>query len=213
MNIKSIGLASAALLGALALSTVASAAPTITVSSIDTPLPAGQVMVDDFDNPIATGYSFSPANVRSGSLGLDSGVSAPPPGDLTNYETVLGGATATLTAPSALHAVSIFMGSPDDYNYITFEGGSVGLLTLSGANLFSPATAFGGDQSIGRRVSYDFGSDTFTSVVFGSNSNSFEFDNIAVAGVPEPATWAMMMVGVGIMGAALRRRPAQAVAA
>ena len=37
------------------------------------------------------------------------------------------------------------------------------------------------------------------------------FDNltfdVAAPGVPEPATWAMMMLGFGAMGAALRRRP------
>jgi len=212
MNIKSLGLAAAALFGATALAGAACAAPVITVSSIDTPLPAGQFMIDDFDNPIANGFAFSPANVRSGSLGLDSGVSAPPPGDLTNYETVLGGASATLTTPNGLHSLSIFLGSPDDYNSITFLGGTVGDLTLSGPNLFYPATAFGGDQSIGRRVTYDFGAGDFTSVVFSSGSNSFEFDNIA-GSVPEPSSWALMLVGVGALGFALRRRPALAQAA
>ena len=110
--------------------------------------------------------------------------------------------------------MSLYLGSPDDYNLITFLGGTVGSLTLQGSQLFSPATAFGGDQTIGRRVTYDFGSDTFTSVVFASNGNSFEFDDIAgVAGVPEPSSWALMMVGVGALGFALRRRPVAAQAA
>jgi len=42
------------------------------------------------------------------------------------------------------------------------------------------------------------------------------FTNIAANGspaVPEPATWAMMIVGFGLMGAALRRRGSGAVAA
>ncbi len=212
MNIKCIGLAAAALFGAAALAGAASAAPVITVSTIDTPLPTGQMMIDDFDNSIANGFTFSPANVRSGSLGLLSGVSAPPPGDLTNYETVLGGASATLTTPNGLHSISIFLGSPDDYNSITFLGGTVGSLTLSGSGLFFPATAFGGDQTIGRRVSYNFGADTFSSVVFASGGNSFEFDNIA-GSVPEPSSWALMMVGVGALGFALRRRPVLAQAA
>jgi hypothetical protein len=46
-----------------------------------------------------------------------------------------------------------------------------------------------------------------TQVVFSSSGNSFELDNIAVASaVPEPATWAMMIVGFGVAGGALRRR-------
>lgn len=54
----------------------------------------------------------------------------------------------------------------------------------------------------------------FLSAVFNGGSagfpNSVYYDNIvvrqAVAGVPEPATWAMMMLGFGAMGFAMRRR-------
>jgi len=35
------------------------------------------------------------------------------------------------------------------------------------------------------------------------------FGSEAVAGVPEPATWGMMIAGVGMAGAALRRRRAR----
>ena len=39
-------------------------------------------------------------------------------------------------------------------------------------------------------------------------------DNVAVtAGVPEPATWALMLVGFGGLGAALRSRRSRPVAA
>lgn len=50
------------------------------------------------------------------------------------------------------------------------------------------------------------------SVVFGGPSNSqvfddFTFGSTVVGGdVPEPASWAMMIVGFGLMGATLRRR-------
>ncbi len=40
-------------------------------------------------------------------------------------------------------------------------------------------------------------------VTFSSGQNSFEFDNIA-AGVPEPATWALMILGFGAVGATIR---------
>jgi hypothetical protein len=44
-----------------------------------------------------------------------------------------------------------------------------------------------------------FGSDAIATIGIAVNS--------IAAGVPEPGTWAMMIVGLGLMGAALRRRP------
>jgi hypothetical protein len=190
----------------------ASAPPTISVTNNSLPLPTGQVIVDDFDNPVAAGFSFTPISgtvLRSGSLGVASGVSAPPPGDLTNYFTVLGGGSAMLTALNGLTSFSFFMGSPDSYNSIEFIGDGGYDVTLSGSNLFQPATAFGGDQSIGRRVNYDFGSQVVNQVVFRSSGNSFEFDDLAAktaGGVPEPATWAFLIMGLGGVGAAMRRQ-------
>ena len=63
-----------------------------------------------------------------------------------------------------------------------------------------------------RRVT--FGDKTVTSVVFASSQNSFEFDNIAtVSAVPEPATWAMMIMGFGLAGSAVRNSRRKAAAA
>src|SRR5438045_8144646 len=93
-------LVSAALATAALAASPAAAAVTITITSTSNlPLPAGQTMIDDFDNPIAAGFTFTQnvaAYVRSGAPGLDPGVSAPPPGDTTNYETILSGGRATL---------------------------------------------------------------------------------------------------------------------
>jgi len=51
-------------------------------------------------------------------------------------------------------------------------------------------------------------------VIFTSQSNSFEFDDLAAA-VPEPSSWAMLIVGLAGLGALMRgrRRPAGAAAA
>jgi hypothetical protein len=61
---------------------------------------------------------------------------------------------------------------------------------------------------------------TAQSVVFGGSANFIGFDNITLGsatagGVPEPATWAMMLMGFGGLGAAMRsaRRKQAALAA
>jgi hypothetical protein len=46
---------------------------------------------------------------------------------------------------------------------------------------------------------------TFTNLTGGPNEGVF-LDAIAVAAVPEPATWAMMLIGFGGIGLAMRRR-------
>ena len=57
---------------------------------------------------------------------------------------------------------------------------------------------------------------TAKSVDFGGVANQAGFDNITLGAaapggaVPEPATWAMMLAGFGLTGAALRRRRHQA---
>lgn len=180
--------------------------PTKTIYQTDLPLPPGQSLIDDFDSQIAPGYAFSGGFVRSGADGLAPGVSAPPPGDLTNYLTVLGGQQAVLTAVKPLKSFSFYMGSPDSYNSIRFIGPAYDF-TLSGDAIWLPAAGGGGDQSWGRRISYDFGGYGVNRIIFASGSNSFEFDRLAgSAAVPEPATWAMMIFGFATAGAWLRRR-------
>ena len=78
---------------------------------------------------------------------------------------------------------------------------------MPGSNFINPAN---GDQiaagTNGRFTVTGTAGELFTSVTFSSTGNSFEVDNLAVGGaVPEPATWAMMIVGFGLVGGAMRR--------
>lgn len=186
--------------------------PSIMVIGAEDLLGPNQFMIENFDDPIATGFSFlngPNTMVRSGALGLADGISAPPPGDTTNYETVMSGGYAVLTSIQALQSISFYMGSPDSYNTVKFSGDNGFEWTLSGSQIWSGASPPNGDQSWGRRINYNFGDYSVNRVEFLSSGNSFEFDSIAgslTMAVPEPATWALMIFGFGAIGAMLRRR-------
>jgi hypothetical protein len=189
-------------------------APSITILANDATLGANQFMIENFDDPIADGFAFLQgpnAYVRPGASGLDPNVSAPPPGVMSNYETILNGGYAALTSVKMLQSLSFYMGSPDTYNMVKFSGEGGFEWTLQGSQIWKGVTPPNGDQSWGRRVSYDFGDNGVNKVEFFSSGNSFEFDSIAGSlrqAVPEPATWTMLILGFGTVGAMLRRRRA-----
>ncbi len=195
----------------------APAMPTITrlsnLAHTDPGVPGDEQMVVDFDHPNAPGYDFTGGMVRSGTLGLWSGVSAPPPGDLSNYETVENGVEAIFTSPTLLKNFSFYLGSPDTYNSVEFIGPNFDWL-LNGDAIWGGTPPGNGDQSLGLRIRYDFNGNGVNKIIFRSSGNSFEFDSLAAggAGVPEPATWAMLIMGFGALGAAMRRRRALALA-
>lgn len=199
----------------------ASNAESLTVLSggVDTP-PVGQQLVSDFDGLIAPSFNLilnGPAGIFDGLLGLISGIAAPPPGTTSHYLAIQQGGNATLFTP-LLSELSVYIGSPDSYNSIRFIGLNGYDETLSGSAL--AGGSFNGDQSIGRRMTYQFGDHRVTQVIFSSSGHSFELDNIAAtiapqaastvpaaaSVVPEPATWLMMIAGVGVAGIMLRRR-------
>ncbi len=186
---------------ALAAAASANAAVSITSAAYDADLAAGEHLVVTFDAPHAAGYTFTGGATQ---IGTTSNAAAPY-GDTTAFAYVVGGSSATLTTP-LLKSFSIYIGSVDSYNSITFKGANGYSETVTGSDLVALAN---GDQSsagTNRRFYFDFGTDRVNEVIFSSSSNSFEFDNIAAGAVPEPATWAMLLVGFGFVGLSLRRR-------
>lgn len=188
-----------AAIAATALASSASAAVTVTNAAGDS-TPAGFLVVADFDNPLATGFTLSPgADIRTAS----SGDAAQPPGDTTAFLNITGGHSTTLTSANGFTGFSFYMGSPDTYNWVSIDGGPA----IYGAAMFgAPSHTADGNQGIGFTVKYDLGGAVAHSVTFGSDSNSFELDNVGVAGVPEPGTWALMISGFGMAGMSLRQR-------
>jgi len=152
------------------------------------------------------GYAMTFSGAGTGVYnGSASGITAAPPGDGTDYLSVLGpNGVATLAFSTGITNLSFYMGSPDDYNSIEFFDGVTSVGQFFGSEFTGPPA--NGDQSLGERITFKFNGANVTEVRFSSTQNSFELDRIASVGVPEPATWAMMLMGFGGLGAMLRRR-------
>ena len=162
------------------------------------------------------GITFSgTALIANNAPGTSAGISASPAGDATNYMSILGGNSETLTFAATETRFGLYWGSIDAYNSISFFSGNDAspFLTLTGNTLnAAPPVGSNGDQSSALTNSYlTFTDLSFNKIVLASAQNSFEFDNLSYGGaehhfsvgsVPEPSTWAMMVlgfVGVGFM--------------
>jgi len=210
-----------------AFTTAASAAVNFT-----TPFPydtngvgPGEPIVWDFDSVFNPNFSYT-GNTYTGPV---TNIAAPPAGDTTTYGAAqpasyaLPFADAEFTILTGqLTSLSFYLGSLDDYNTISFYSGATLIDSFTGTDLTIPDPA-DGDQASGntnRRYFFTFGAaDNVNRVVFNSTTPAFEFDDIAaaVSGVPEPSTWAMMILGFGFVGFMLRngrrRQGAKAIAA
>lgn len=138
------------------------------------------------------------------------GNGAPPANSIpsgTPYLSVLGGGSATMMFPGTFSKIQFDWGSIDSYNSLkVFTTGSDPLI-IPGGNFMNPAN---GDQvsagTNGLFSIYATAGEKFTGLTFSSTGNSFEIDNLAVGGVPEPAAWALMIGGFGMVGFKARRR-------
>ncbi|WP_439533689.1 Npun_F0296 family exosortase-dependent surface protein [Polymorphobacter sp.] len=205
-----------------AASLMASAASAIVVvSSVagapDPGVPNGFATVVTFDSASAPGIVNTFTGAVTTAAGNISGVRAAPAGTPQGgvYQSVgTGGAstfdfTGYLGAGQALTGLTLYWGSVDAYNFLDFLAvdGTV-VRTLSGSDL----PMFNGNQTMpdtNRRLTFAMDArDNINRLVFRSDGNAFEFDTIAVAqaAVPEPASWALLIAGFGLVGAVMRRR-------
>ncbi len=99
---------------------------------------------------------------------------------------------------------------------VTFGGGTCGTqILLNNASSFTstPSDAISFGTSNGQGAAFYFADGAFTNfgtysnIIFGSGQAATLRISLApTAAVPEPATWAMMLIGFGGIGAAMRRR-------
>ncbi len=192
-----------------ALSLIATAAMATTVTSTygpDTlPLPAGQHIVFSFDAAPTGGFVTGTGTVVNGSL---AGQYVAPYLDTTDYQSVAANRTTTLHLTTPTKALSLYWGSIAAYNEIAFFD-SMGTLVsgyFGDAIPLPPSVGPLGIRTDSRRVNFDFGANTVQFITFNSSENSFEFDDVAVSGVPEASTWSMLIAGFGLVGFSARRR-------
>ena len=144
--------------------------------------------------------------------GTDAGLYAEPYNDPTNYLAVLKGREETVTYSSLKDRLAFYWGSMDTYNVLTLAHGS------ETAVVPVPPPGDGNQFADYSNRYVEITGFAFDEVVFGSNGNSFEFDNVTTADalaqpptVPEPSVWVMTLIGFVAMGSATRltgrRRP------
>ena len=207
MKLRSFGIVAAGAV-ALAAPSVASAAVVIDTSTPGTDPYSGPAPDIDFESPAPV----SGGAIRSNS---PSGVAAQPYGSTGNYWTVgpADGSPGILDLSSYVYinSMSFIWGSVDSYNTIEFLD-SMGNVIASFTGDDVSALANGNQTSPFTNPVVNFvftGRDGYnvSAARLSSTSNAFETDNYAfVGGVPEPSTWALLILAFGAVGFAMRRR-------
>jgi hypothetical protein len=208
-------------------------ATTVTFDSLGTPssvLP-GETLYTNFNSGLPSGATAG--LLGGGSLyGPNYGVQCPgtciaAPDTSSGLDTgqffaVTPGESETFTFGYAARDVSVYIGSLDDENSITLNLAGGGSVTYTGAQLavisgeessvLTPipggTPTIDGTMTNGFWTFTDASADIIGITVYNGtaiSSNSFEIAQIATS-VPEPSTWAMMLVGFAGLGFAGYRR-------
>ena len=211
------------LAAAAALIAVATPAAAVTVISStpgapDPGPPPGLMTVVTFDSALPAGIvNTTTGDVYTGpNAGAHPLARAIPAGTTTNFQAVQIKGSSTFDFTNfyfdgrALSKFSLYWGSIDDYNKISFLKSDGTLVQSFTGAAFPPADGGQRAAASNRRITFGFTqAEAVAKVRFESSKNAFEYDTLAIAVVPEPATWAMMILGFGLVGGAMRRRPAQ----
>jgi hypothetical protein len=109
----------------------------------------------------------------------------------------------------------------DSHNWLWVLGADSQPIHFIHTSTLGPATSFaGGGGARNRRLLIEAGpGETIHGLRFWARGRAFEFDDFAATlaplspeggAVPEPASWAMLIAGFGLVGASARRRRALA---
>lgn len=175
---------------------------TVVAAMATVPAQAAVVLTPGGTADASATYNFDSATpAYSGPIYTDSvdGIRLQPAGSTGGYASVGGGdaptsATLDLSGFGSISSISFLWGTPDTYNTVSVDGTT---FSFTGAGLTEGVytlTFTGADAA------------AVTGLTFSSTQAAFEFDNVNVTAVPEPASWAMMIGGFGLVGGAARTR-------
>jgi hypothetical protein len=176
--------------------------------------------VVNFDN-----YNINPATSISGpgSYVIQTGsnnIGAAPPGNTTPYLSVIGRQTLTFSNfIGTLDFISFYWGSNDKYNEVRLLGSNGKAFYAKegwvSGNQFNAAdnTVFTYILTPANKLQGFSGVELVSHDRLGQRA-AIEIDNLVLQSyVPEPVSWALMLVGFGLTGAAIRGRRYGVVAA
>lgn len=163
----------------------------------------------DAGSPMPAGMVRTGGSLMTGT----SGVGAQPFGsDGSRYLSVVGRQQAEIrdTLAAGYSVVSLYLGSIDTYNMISILDTSGGVIATFPGNFFA-STPNGNQTSpqTNRLLTFNrsAGDPAFGGVRIQSAGNSAEVENVRFSSpIPEPASWAMMLAGFGVIGLVMRRR-------
>jgi hypothetical protein len=182
---------------------------------------AGQINVGDFTSPTTVGFG-NPGSTAFVGEPLVIGPASFTDQDSSSliwwaagngYNDCIGGCVTTgsygagaleVALSSGYEMVGLYVGQATPYslsvNFYDASNVLLGTVLASGA---SDGVTFAGWQSVGNPIaSVRIVNPTENDFVIAAQSGLFQL----VAGVPEPGTWAMMLLGFGAIGVAMRRQ-------